>query len=310
MPSPADAPAPRTPSDSPRRILVVEDDRALRQVIVTILQIKRFDVASAATVAAALPLLRDHAPDYLILDLNLPDGCGLTVFEEVRRLQLPTRVAVATGTTDRSLLDRAIAMNPAEILHKPFRASDLTRWLRHWVDDADPPPVPSRTAPRSRARARTGVTMIEAVIATIIVAVMLTAALQAVAAARAGDYKVTSRSRGQFLAQALLSEIIDLPYRDPNPSPAFGPEAGESRPAFDDVDDYLDYQEPSPRDKAGNLLPKTGGWTRSVKVERVPIDALTGPASTSETGIKRITVTASLNNRPATSLTAFATDSP
>ena len=304
MISPPDSPTLRPPAPG-RRVLVVEDDRALREIIVTILQIKGFEVAAAATVAQALGSLAERSPDYLILDLNLPDGNGITVLEEIRRRALPTKVAVASGSLDRALVARTRELGVEEIVRKPYRASDLTRWLRQWIGSAE-----GAEAPPDLAAARPGFSLIEAVIATVIVAVMLCAALQTVAAARASDYTVTNRARGQFLAQALLSEVLEQSYSDPLATPLFGPEVGETRPTFDDVDDYSNNAELTPQDKSGNALPNTTGWTRSVVVEWVAIDNLNGPASLTETGIKRVTVTASYKGAPAATLTGFATQAP
>src|SRR4051812_2028306 len=57
------------------RLLIVEDDASLREVWEVIFRCRGWDVTSASTVAEGLALL-DPPPDYLILDLGLPDAGG------------------------------------------------------------------------------------------------------------------------------------------------------------------------------------------------------------------------------------------
>ncbi len=84
-------------------------------------------------------------------------------------------------------------------------------------------------------------TIVEAVISTVIVAVMFVAALNTVGASRLTQHRAALTSRGRLFAEMLLSEITQQNYKDSGASPAFGPETGElttTRADFDDVDDY------------------------------------------------------------------------
>ena len=81
------------------RLLIVEDDASLREVWEVIFGSRGWDVASASTVAEGLALL-DPPPDYLILDLGLPDAGGEVILRRVRDAGFETRVAVTTGSDD------------------------------------------------------------------------------------------------------------------------------------------------------------------------------------------------------------------
>jgi type II secretory pathway pseudopilin PulG len=143
-----------------------------------------------------------------------------------------------------------------------------------------------------------GFTMVEAVISTIIVAVMLVAALSAVGASRVIQYKVSLHSCGQRLAESLLAEIARHAYEDPNGPVVFGPESGEQttvRSDFDDVDDYHGWTETPPTEKDGSAIPQADGWQWGATVEWIdPSDPTLVQGS--ETGAKRITVTATHKN--------------
>ena len=162
-----------------------------------------------------------------------------------------------------------------------------------------------------KGRFPTGFTLVEAVVSLVIVAGMLVAALSAVGAARLSQQRTSQYNRGQLLAEALMSEILPHDYLDPNDTPVFGCEPGEStstRADFDDVDDYNGWSSSPAVAKDGTELAGLAGWQRSVTVVWVdPADITKVKAS--ESNAKRVTVTVSCNNKQVASLTAIRTNS-
>ena len=77
------------------RILVVDDDDGVRALIEDVLRIANYEVDTAATVKAALPLFERNDYDLLIADLMLPDGSGIRVTEEAQRRGTPTVIVTA-----------------------------------------------------------------------------------------------------------------------------------------------------------------------------------------------------------------------
>src|SRR3954471_9750242 len=90
-----------------------------------ILANKGLDLMTAGTVAEGLALLETR-PDYLVLDLSLPDGDGRDVLEGVRRAGIPTRVVVTTGWDQPQGLDD---LRPDAVLVKPFSVARLLSGL-------------------------------------------------------------------------------------------------------------------------------------------------------------------------------------
>jgi two-component system response regulator RegA len=76
-------------------------------------------VAHAETVAQALRLL-DPPPDWVILDMSLPDGTGLTVLEAIRKARLSTRIVVSSATRDAAMIAAFTSYRPDLILPKPL----------------------------------------------------------------------------------------------------------------------------------------------------------------------------------------------
>ncbi len=158
--------------------------------------------------------------------------------------------------------------------------------------------------------AKAGFSLVEVSICVLIVAVVLVAALTALGGSGVGMQRITDRGRGKLLAQMLMSEILQQDYREPDGTPAFGPESSEglagSRIFFDDVDDYNGWSAQPPQDKDGTPLAELANWRRSAAVAWVDPADLT-QVSGSDTGLKRITVTVSNNDVVAASLVAVRT---
>ena len=84
-------------------------------------------VVQVSTVAQGIGHLLGQ--DYVIVDLTLPDGVGITLLEQIRKHRWPIRVAVATGTTDPALLEQAESFEPELLLRKPIDVLSLLEWV-------------------------------------------------------------------------------------------------------------------------------------------------------------------------------------
>ncbi|UCD30779.1 MAG: PKD domain-containing protein [Planctomycetota bacterium] len=106
-----------------------------------------------------------------------------------------------------------------------------------------------------------------------------------------------------------MTEILQLPYQEPNTEGALGRDIGEgttSRAHYDDVDDYHQWSSSPPQHKNGSAILLTENYTRSVEVCWVHPSDLSQSIATA-TGVKRIDVKVSCNGTPVATLTAFRT---
>ena len=138
-----------------------------------------------------------------------------------------------------------------------------------------------------------GLSLIEVVVSTLIVGVMLVAALNTLGAVFRSQRLNAARLTGPGLAHELMGEILSLPYEDPNdPGDSIGRESGESggdRVDLDDVDDYDNWSASGPEDKDGVEHPGYAGWERTVQVGWVNLVSLATIGA--DSGLKLITVT-------------------
>ena len=120
---------------------------------------------------------------------------------------------------------------------------------------------------------RRGLTLIETVVSVAVVSLLFTAALNASGAAAATRAVTEDRRHGEELCQALMTEVLSMPYYDPQAGAnELGPESGEAngtdRSGFDDVDDYNGWIASPPVDRNGASVPSASGLTRLVFVEK------------------------------------------
>ena len=117
------------PANSPARVLTVEDNPIVRADLRLILEDHGFDVcADARDGVEAVDLARQHRPDLILIDLNLPELDGV---EATRRIMDERDVPIVAFTGhvgDR--LDRAVEAGAVAHVAKPFVAVDLVRTLR------------------------------------------------------------------------------------------------------------------------------------------------------------------------------------
>lgn len=156
---------------------------------------------------------------------------------------------------------------------------------------------------------RRAFTLLEATLSIVIVAVMLCAAMSLISAYGRTRSSRQDLGRAMLLAQQLMSEIVQCSYADPTTgSTTFGPESGETRANYNDVDDYNGLNESPPATRSGTLIPGYAGWSRSVQVSYVDPATPTTVVSTDK-GVKRIVVTVKSPTGKVQTLTALRSTS-
>ena len=111
------------------RILIVEDEAALRRFLVPTLTSQGYQVITAATGAEGLAMARSHNPDLVLLDLGLPDLDGMSVLRELRTWCRKPVVILSARAQERDKV-RALDEGADDYLAKPFGAAELLARLR------------------------------------------------------------------------------------------------------------------------------------------------------------------------------------
>jgi two-component system, OmpR family, response regulator len=131
--SPAPAPALRRPDGSPVRVLVVDDEPTLTDLLSMALRYEGWQVRTAGDGGAALRAAREQRPDAVVLDMMLPDMDGLTV---LRRLRAETGDVPVLFLTARDAVEDRVAGLTAggdDYVTKPFSLEEVVARLRGLV---------------------------------------------------------------------------------------------------------------------------------------------------------------------------------
>ncbi|MDX3077784.1 response regulator transcription factor [Streptomyces sp. NPDC088354] len=123
-------PALRRPDGSPVRILVVDDEPDVTDVLSGVLTVEGWEVRTAADGASALAAARQFRPDAVILDWMLPDADGLQVLRELRRDA--HRVCVLFLTARDAIEDRVAGITAGgdDYVTKPYSLEEVLARLR------------------------------------------------------------------------------------------------------------------------------------------------------------------------------------
>jgi two-component system response regulator MprA len=129
------------------RVLIADDDRAIRESLARALELEGYDVSTAADGAGALTAVRDDRPDVVVLDVMMPNVDGLTVCRVLRAEHDRTPVLMLTARTEPP--DRVAGLDAGadDYLPKPFDLDELLARVRALLRRARPDADEDAAAP-------------------------------------------------------------------------------------------------------------------------------------------------------------------
>jgi CheY-like chemotaxis protein len=130
-----------TSSRSPEtldRILVADDEPAVRELFASTLREAGFDVTAAGSGKETLKLLKKLKFRLLILDLNMPDIDGFDVLKEVRQTHPGVPVIVISGYLDGALLDAAQCLGATVAIAKATATRQLVATVKKLLGELPP----------------------------------------------------------------------------------------------------------------------------------------------------------------------------
>ena len=115
------------PGPAPSRILIVDDDPTVRDVIGTLLSEEGYDCTTADCAERGIDLVRGREFNLVLSDVKMPGRDGLWLLDRVRSEQPATAVVVLTAFGDTEAAVECLRRGAADYLLKPPRATDLVR---------------------------------------------------------------------------------------------------------------------------------------------------------------------------------------
>ena len=111
------------------RVLVIEDDKSIRNFMKTILEANKYEVIMAVNGAEAYSMSTSQCPDVVILDLGLPDMDGMKILKSVREWSGMPILVVSARSHERDKVE-ALDLGADDYITKPFGTSELLARLR------------------------------------------------------------------------------------------------------------------------------------------------------------------------------------
>ncbi|WP_182113077.1 MULTISPECIES: response regulator transcription factor [unclassified Actinotalea] len=122
------------------RLVVVDDEPTIRELLTTSLRFAGFEVHAAADGASALALVRDLRPDLVVLDVMLPDMDGFTVTRRMRERGQQVPVLFLTARDDTTDKVAGLTVGGDDYVTKPFSLEEVVARIRAVLRRTAPAP--------------------------------------------------------------------------------------------------------------------------------------------------------------------------
>jgi len=120
------------------KILVIDDEQGIRDLLDMLLRRKGYDVVLAESGRQGLELFRRERPDVIVLDLKMPEMDGLTVLRQIKNLDPGKPVIILTGAGTAEAEQQVRALGVTEYVEKEFSLHLLGDSLKRLLNNPDP----------------------------------------------------------------------------------------------------------------------------------------------------------------------------
>ena len=117
-------------SKNTRKVVCIEDDAAMIDLVTLILKTKGFEVSGAMNGPDGLELIAKVRPDLVLLDLMMPEMDGWDVYQRMKADEYMRTVPVIVVTAKAQTIDKVLGLNIAKVqdyITKPFSPSELVK---------------------------------------------------------------------------------------------------------------------------------------------------------------------------------------
>ena len=108
------------------KVLIADDDKNLRKVLVNELSDHGFDVDAAEDGIKTMDLLEKDEYDVLLLDLNMPGLGGMDVLKKIKDIEIPLEIIILTAHATVPTAVKAMQLGAYDYITKPFQTEELT----------------------------------------------------------------------------------------------------------------------------------------------------------------------------------------
>lgn len=116
------------------QVLLVEDDLVITRALKMSLPFKGFEVTPCDTFRKGLEIFRAELFDVILLDVNLPDGNGLELCKEIRKINETIPILLLTAKTDESTAVSGFEWGADDYVRKPYGAQELVARMQRLIE--------------------------------------------------------------------------------------------------------------------------------------------------------------------------------
>jgi len=107
------------------KILVVDDEKDINQILVTFLSRHNFDIMSAYNGKEAIEITKKQRPDLILLDIVMPDMSGLDTLKKIKKIDENTKIIMLTAMEDEETIRKSRELGADGYIPKPFTGKHL-----------------------------------------------------------------------------------------------------------------------------------------------------------------------------------------
>ena len=111
-------------------ILIVDDEKDLRDLLSAALVSRKYNVACAATVKEAVRSMKRNLYDLMFLDLKLPDGDGMKLVSKIKKINPDVIINIISAYGNPETQKRAMQMGVNRFIDKPFSEKDIIKSIK------------------------------------------------------------------------------------------------------------------------------------------------------------------------------------
>ena len=123
-----------------KRLLIVDDDPDIRQLLVDRLSADGYAVTTAVDGTQALQAIQQGRFSGVLLDIGIPRIDGLEVLRQVRQSNQQLPIVIITAAESKDLAVRSISLGAQAYVLKPFDPKELEQVVGHWFAQVIEPP--------------------------------------------------------------------------------------------------------------------------------------------------------------------------
>lgn len=112
------------------KLLIIEDELSLQEIMAKVLKKEGYVVETASDFASAMLKIGTYAYECVLLDINLPDGCGLDILEHLKKNHSSMNVIITSARDSIDDKIRGLELGADDYLAKPFHLAELVARIR------------------------------------------------------------------------------------------------------------------------------------------------------------------------------------